>query len=67
MKIMSRHFRAIAMKTVEEQYWTDRKQDTRLPIHRLMQKRLRLKAERLTGHVMQMMPAQRIKQRIFIK
>ena len=21
------------MKTVEEQYWTDRKQDTRLPIH----------------------------------
>lgn len=29
MKIMSRHFRAIAMKTVEEQYWTDRKQDTR--------------------------------------
>lgn len=34
MKIMSRHFRAIAMKTVEEQYWTDRKQDTRLPIHR---------------------------------
>ncbi|WP_044024706.1 hypothetical protein [Roseburia hominis] len=42
MKIMSRHFRAIAMKTVEEQYWTDRKQDTRLPIHRLMQKRLKL-------------------------
>ena len=41
MKIMSRHFRAIAMKTVEEQYWTDRKQDTRLPIHRL-QKRLKL-------------------------
>ena len=36
MKIMSRHFRAIAMKTVEEQYWTDRKQDTRLPIHRLV-------------------------------
>mgnify|MGYP000634561787 CR=1 FL=1 len=36
MKIMSRHFRAIAMKTVEEQYWTDRKQDTRL------QKRLKL-------------------------
>ena len=36
---------AIAMKTVEEHYWTDRKQDTRLPIHRLMQKRLRLKME----------------------
>ena len=34
-------------KTVEEQYWTDRKQDTRLPIHRLMQKRLRLKMEGL--------------------
>ena len=47
MKIMSRHFRAIAMKTVGEQYWTDRKQDTRLPIHRLMQKRLRLKMEGL--------------------
>ena len=45
MKIMSRHFRAIAMKTVGEQYWTDRKQDTRLPIHRLMQKRLRLKMD----------------------
>ena len=26
-------------------FWTDRKQDTRLPIHRLMQKRLRLKME----------------------
>ena len=38
---------AIAMKTVEEQYWTDRKQDTRLPIHRLMQKRLRMKMEGL--------------------
>ena len=49
MKIMSRHFRAIAMKTVEEQYWTDRKQDTRLPIHRLMQKRLRLNMEELSG------------------
>ncbi len=47
MKIMSRHFRAIVMKTVEEQYWTDRKQDTRLPIHRLMQKRLQLKMEGL--------------------
>ena len=35
------------MKTVEEQYWKDRKQDTRLPIHRLMQKRLRLKMEGL--------------------
>ena len=49
MKIMSRHFRAIAMKTVGEQYWTDRKQDTRLPIHRLMQKRLRLNMEELSG------------------
>ena len=47
MKIMSRHFRAIVIKTVEEQYWTDRKQDTRLPIHRLLQKRLRLKMEGL--------------------
>ena len=36
-----------SMKTVEEQYWKDRKQDTRLPIHRLMQKRLRLKMEGL--------------------